>query len=155
MGLLIVDAAQAFSMIEGAEVMVRPKRNPLLSNYFQKLTGITQTHLDSKGICFSDALAQMRPYLERVDCMIFNGQDGQILRENCEFNGVPFPWSTFKMFNFRPLLAETLGTAPANLVSSTLPALAGIPNYGKAHTALDDCKAIAAALATWRQAETI
>jgi len=154
-GLLIVDAAQAYSMIEGTEVMVQPQRNPLLSMYFQKLTGITQAQLDSKGIYFSDALAQIQPYLDRVDCVIFNGQDGQILRENCNFNGIPFPWPTLQMFNFRPLLAKALGVAPADLVSSTLPALAGLTNFGNPHTALDDCRAIAMSLATWRQASMI
>ncbi len=154
-GLLIVDAANAFSMAEGTEVTVKPQRNPLLSEYFQKLTGITQTQVDSKGIHFADALAQMEPYLEHVECMIFNGQDGQILRENCNFSGISFPWATLQMFNFRPLLAKTLGVEPADLVSSTLPALAGLPNAGKAHTALDDCRAIAATLAAWRQAKTI
>ena len=150
-GILIVDVGKAFSKIEGKEVMVIPQRNPVLSTYFQRLTGITQAELHSKGVDFESAVSEIQPYLKKLDVLIFNGQDGQILRENCSFNGVKFPWKSLKMFNFRPLLAKSLGLSQGDLISSTLPTLAGLTNFGKAHTALDDCNAIAIALAIWRK----
>lgn len=154
-GLLIVDAEREFAPLDGVEVLVRPQRNPQLSPYFQGLTGIKQAKVDSNGTSFPDAINQLQPFVDQADCMIFNGQDGQVLRENCSYCSIEFPWPQMGMFNFRPLLAQTLKLEPTDLVSSSLPTLAGLANLGKAHTALDDCRAIAAALSKWRRSNLL
>jgi inhibitor of KinA sporulation pathway (predicted exonuclease) len=148
-GALIVDAAR-FAPRDELEILVKPQRNPILSDYFQKLTGITQTEVDAHGVSFVAAVAKLEPFLASAEVVIFNGHDGQILRENCAFNGVIFPLPGECMFDFRPLLASTLSLPHQALVSSGLPRLADIEVNGRAHSGLHDCHAIAASLGHWR-----
>lgn len=149
-GLLLVDAGRAFAATDEVEVLVRPTRNPVLSDYFVSLTGITQEHLVAKARPFADALDELSSFFSAAELVVFNGHDGAIFRENCELNAVTFRWSEDRWCDFRPLLARTLNVPPHELVSSDLPALAGISVHGRAHSALHDCKAIAAAFSTWR-----
>jgi len=149
-GLLLVDAGRAFLATDEVEILVAPTRNPVLSDYFVSLTGITQEHLVAEARPFAEALDDLSGLLSVAEQVIFNGYDGAIFRENCELNGAPFRWSGDCWCDFRPLLSQTLDTPPHKLVSSELPGLAGIHVRGHAHSALHDCKAIAAAFSTWR-----
>jgi inhibitor of KinA sporulation pathway (predicted exonuclease) len=154
-GLLSVDASLAFAPLEGVETLVKPQRNPELSNYFQSLTGITQDRLVREGRSLFEAMADMQALMSGIDMVIFNGYDGQILRENCVLLGCEFPWPHVPAYNFRPLLSSVLNHPSEELVSSALPILAGVENIGQAHTALDDCRAIAAALGKWRSSAVL
>lgn len=150
-GILLADAGAGFEVVDEYEVMVRPRRNPMLSGYFVGLTGITQARLDAEGLELSAALPGMASLAARAERMVFNGRDGEILRENCELAGVECPVPASHMFNFRPLLSRTLGRPPGELASSDLPKLAGITVDGRAHTALHDCRSIAASFSVWRR----
>jgi inhibitor of KinA sporulation pathway (predicted exonuclease) len=150
-GFALVDSGDAFAVRDGIELMVRPERNPTLSDYFVRLTGITQANLDANAVAFSHALAELERFAPPGIPILFNGGDGQILRENCDMRGLPPLWTQERTFNIRPLLSRTLDRPFRDLVSSALPALAGIALTGRAHTALADCEAIAAALGTWRR----
>ena len=149
-GLVLVDAGRAFSVCDEVEITVRPLRNPVLSGYFTSLTGITQAWLEEKARPFDEAMATLLNVGASAELIIFNGADGEILRENCVMREVAPPWPEEKMFNFRPLLARTLDRPQSELTSSDLPALAGIEVAGRAHSALHDCKAISAGFARWR-----
>lgn len=149
-GVLLVDAGRSFSACDEMEIMVRPQRNSVLSEYFTSLTGITQKRLEEGALSFDEMLTRVSEFVARVELVMFNGCDGQVLRENCVLNMVTLPWLDKRMFDFRPLLARTLGRPQEELISSELPRLAGTRTSGRSHSALDDCKAIAAALAAWR-----
>ncbi len=151
-GVLLVDAGRAFAATDGIEILMQPTRNPVLSEYFVSLTGITQEHLVSKARQFTEALDDLSSLFSAADLVVFNGYDGAILRENCAMNGVAFRWGGDRWYNFRPLLAQTLNVPQQELISSDLPDLAGIRVHGRAHSALHDCKAIAAAFSAWRAA---
>jgi len=150
-GMVLVDPSRHFECVESCEVLVRPARNPKLSDYFVKLTGIDQNRVDAEGVGFEQALAAVTPFGTRADLIVFNGADGEVLRENCSFHGLEMPWPMNRMLDFRPLLARTLGRAPQELTSCELPALAGIHVEGRVHSALHDCRAIAAAFGAWRR----
>lgn len=154
-GLLKVDAAADFAPIGGFEALVRPTRNPILSDYFTKLTGISQADVDRDGEAFATALRKLAAQLAGVDAVIFNGEDGNILRENCQINAIDFPLEDLPLLNFRNSLATILDVPTSRLTSSCLPELAGLSHHGRAHTALADCHAIAAALGAWRRAGTL
>ena len=151
-GFLLVDAGRSFSTRDGLEIMVQPARNPELSDYFIALTGITNERLAGEGRPLADSLEALSAFGASAEAIIFNGYDGEIFRENCTLNNVDLPWDEARMFDFRPLLAKSLDQPAHKLVSSDLPELAGISVSGRAHSALHDCKAIAAALAAWRKA---
>lgn len=154
-GLLLADAADGFATVDEFEAMVRPCRRPILSPYFSALTGITQARLEAEGVELAAVLPRIEGLAARAECILFNGRDGEILRENCELSGLTFPMPSEHMFNFRPLLARTLGRPPEELTSSNLPQLAGIVVDGHAHTALHDCRSIAASFAAWRRVDLL
>lgn len=152
LGLLVVDAERLFEVRDEIEILVKPVRNPVLSDYFVNLTGISQGRLDEQAVDFREALQALSEFGNAAERIIFNGYDGEILRENCAFHAVASPWEEERMFDFRPLLSRTLSRPAKELVSSDLPQLAGISVAGRSHSALHDCKAIAGALAAWRRA---
>ena len=151
-GMVLVDAGNSFSICDEFEILVQPQRNPILSEYFIALTGITQKQIEEEAVPFDKALAALVPFGDAADLIMFNGYDGQILQENCSFHAAALSWSVGRMFNFRPLLSRTLGRTINELVSSDLPSLAGVTLSGRCHSALHDCRAIAASFAAWREA---
>ena len=149
LGAIVVDVAAGFSERAAFEALIKPVRNPKLSNYFTTLTGITQDQIEAGAEPFEDVLRRLQEFLAPVAVVLFNGNDGEILRENCIARGLAFAGLDGRGFNFRPLLAQTLGKPLPELTSSDLPALAGVPFDGRAHSGLADCRAIAAALRVW------
>jgi inhibitor of KinA sporulation pathway (predicted exonuclease) len=146
----VLTHGEDFSVVDEFELLVRPRRNQQLSHYFTALTGITQKQIEQSGRLFEDAATALLDFSAALDVIIFNGYDGQILRENCALCHVDLSWPDARMFDFRPLLARTLGRPKDQLTSSDLPQIAGVSLAGRAHSALYDCRAIAAALAHWR-----
>lgn len=154
-GFLLVDAGREFSVCDEVEILVRPSRNPILSDYFTSLTGITQDELEEKAVTFEDAIGRLCEFFASGEFIIFNGNDGEILRENCAIHDMALPYQEIRMYDFSPLLSQTLGRPLKELISSELPTLAGIKVAGRAHTALHDCRAISASLAKWRESELL
>lgn len=150
-GLVVADAGNAFKVRDEIEIFVQPVRNPLLSGYFTALTGITQDYLERVAKPFGEAMRDLAGVSAPAEAIIFNGTDGEILRENCVMRGISSPWPAKETLNFHPLLVRTLGRPSNEVISSQLPALAGIYVSGKVHSALHDCRAIAAAFARWRE----
>ncbi|OEJ63840.1 exonuclease domain-containing protein [Magnetovibrio blakemorei] len=150
-GFLLVDAGAQFQECGAVEFLVNPQFNPILSDYFVELTGITQDSLKKEGLKLSDTLKTLSNIGKSATSIIFNGSDGEVLRENCQLFDCKMPWNKQILFNFRPLLADTLQHNAESLVSSDLPRLARTHVEGRAHSALHDCRAIAAALSAWRQ----
>jgi inhibitor of KinA sporulation pathway (predicted exonuclease) len=153
-GMVLVDA-KTFLIKEGFEILVRPEKNEILSDYFIELTGISQKRIEEEAVSFKQALKVVTPIGLKAECIMFNGYDGQILRENCVFHNLSAPWEDSHMFNFRPLLADTLNRPQGDLTSSDLPALAGVKIDGQPHSALHDCNSIAFSFGAWRRAGLI
>jgi inhibitor of KinA sporulation pathway (predicted exonuclease) len=151
-GAVLVDVEKGYAPLEAFESLVRPVRNPALSDYFIELTGIDQATLDASAVSYKEAFAKLTAFVQPADVVVFNGNDGEILRENCAMWQIDCPLTGF---NFRPLLAKSLGCDPSLLTSSDLPALAGITFKGRAHSALADCRGIAAAFGVFREQERL
>ena len=52
-----VDASDGYREVDSFSTLVRPRKNPQLSDYFVQLTKITQEQLDDEGTSFEDAMA--------------------------------------------------------------------------------------------------
>lgn len=150
-GCMIVDATDFAPGPRGYSALVRPVRSPRVSTYFEDLTGITQSRIDAEAVTFPAALDGLARFLADIPLVIHNGGDGEILRENCQFAGIAEPPLVARTANIRPLLGRSLEVGREKLVSSKLPELAGLQAPANAHTALDDCRSIASALAHWRR----
>ncbi|MDD3288265.1 MAG: exonuclease domain-containing protein [Alphaproteobacteria bacterium] len=62
-------------------LLIKPQVNPVLSDYFISLTGISQKIVDEEGIKFSDALVRFLDFCGDIPVVSY-GNDSGILAEN-------------------------------------------------------------------------
>lgn len=148
-GAVILDAG--FRERAALEILVRPRRNPQLSDYFTRLTGITQTRLDAEGIDADLALDRFLDFAGTDMPLVSNGLDAVVLAENCQLLGRLDCFSS-RAVDVHPLLRSVSGRD--DFYSCDLPAVFGLPHVGGAHTALADARCVAAALAKITQSNS-
>ncbi|MAH84204.1 MAG: hypothetical protein CBB68_07645 [Rhodospirillaceae bacterium TMED8] len=141
-----------FLEVDQIELLLKPIINPHLSDYFINLTGITQANLDAHGIEFVEAIEIVAQFLGKNVSAIYSfGDDGKILFENCNLQGINAPFSRELFVNVVPDVSKFLGIPRKNLVSSNLPRLMGFEPPGDAHTALADARCVGKALEIMRR----
>ncbi len=143
-----VDAA-TFETLAEFEVFVRPLKNPSLSAYIVRLTGITDGVLAECGLSFSDALDRFRTFVGDA-AVVANGSDGTVLRENCVLNSIPFPFEEDRVLSIRRALEQATGLPSEEIVSAELPVRLGFGSPADRHGALADARAITASLVLLR-----
>ena len=150
-GAIVLDADDDLVEVGSFTTLVRPKINPVLSDYIQELTRITQNDIDIHGVPFSAALVAFTDFMpEDAEALICYGRDGEILEINCQLNGTQLPPNLPNEIDFNKfLLSKGLLEKPAT--SSTLPTHFGLTFSGYAHNALDDARAVACVLRELRQ----
>jgi len=128
--------------LEAFEVLVRPRINPDLSAYFEKLTGITNAHLAWRGVDFVDGYEDFLSFARGNDTFAF-GRDDLIFAENFRLYGVRDLPSPPRYGNIAPWLrANGLEPRHAGDVAET----AGITLEGQKHDALFDARSVAAGI---------
>ncbi len=148
-GAMRVDAA-TLQPLASFDVLVKPVKNPVVSDYFTQLTGITQGAIDAQGLGFTDALAQFRAFIGRDEAAAY-GNDAGVIRENMCWNGMACGEADFNTRDIGPwfmehgapygvkkgvnsgALARTVGAAITHTVAE--------------HNALEDVRSILAAYA--------
>jgi hypothetical protein len=148
-GAVRLDAA-GFDLLAVFDRLVLPVRNPVLSDYIMKLSGLTNERMWAEGVCLETALAEFKVFVGGSPLWC-NGADATVLRENCTLQGFPCPVATKCIGNVRPLLARATGLLASRLVSCELPALLGIDSARDRHTGAGDAITIARALAALRK----
>lgn len=143
LGALLVN--QDFDEITAYVQLIRPTINATLSEFSQSLTGITQFDVDRHGISFEAAFDQFMSLAEQADSIICMSGDSGVFRENCELNGLEFPFES-DFHRLRPFL-ETQGVDLRNHSSGDLHKLTSRPIVGQTHDALHDCRSMAVWLA--------
>lgn len=129
---------------ESFEILIRPRINPVLSDYFTALTGITNETLEESAIDFADAARSFLDFLGPSPYVCY-GRDDRIMAENAALYGlgheIAFPeaqdialWMMRAGFDIRGLNSCNLAKA------------AGANFDGRPHWALDDARSIAAAM---------
>jgi len=128
--------------------LVRPLRNPLLSDYIIALTGISQNAVDAHGLAFPDALARFDAFIGGGDAPVCcNGGDDQVLADNAAWHGVPTSRHAGRIIDIRRHLARLLGVGDRLFFSTHVAELAGgTAAPGQQHDALADARTIAAGL---------
>lgn len=140
------------SMLEELEVLtqfVRPRINPLLSDYFVALTGITQEDVDSRGVPFQAALVRFAEFCD--GCPAYSwGWDYAVLFENAALNGMwAYPMAPVQFADIRRLF-HGYRVPAQDYMSSTIPRHFGIEPPAHAHDALNDARSILVALRALR-----
>jgi DNA polymerase III alpha subunit (gram-positive type) len=86
-GALKIDSA-TLSVIEECNILVKPKINPKLSEFFQTLTNIHQEHVDNNGVTFAQAYVAFSEFCGHA--LVFSyGNDMFVLGENVVLNHSP------------------------------------------------------------------
>ena len=142
-GAIKVKDDETLTETDTLDVLVTPRINPGLSDYFIRLTGITQERLDADGIGYPDALEALRAFLGEIQKVYSMGSDYRVIERNCGLNSIEFPFDEAMFVNARELLKPIVGEEIATSDSSQLPAAMGFEPPGAAHQGLGDCRCIA------------
>lgn len=139
----------AWHEIDALEVLVRPRLNPVLSDYFIALTGIRQEQVDRHGLGFTQAQERLAAFAAPDAPLYANGRDGEVWLENCRLLAVPSAFAAGRFRDIRALIGAMAGREAVN--SCDLAATFGLAEQGRGHTGLADARAVAAALRLARQ----
>jgi inhibitor of KinA sporulation pathway (predicted exonuclease) len=138
-------ALDDLAVTESFECLVRPRINPILSDYFQHLTGIANARLVEKGVDFETGYRRFVAFAGQ-DMIAAFGHDEWVLEDNVRLYGLK---------NMPPLPAflelrewfDHNGVDPRGLHSCDIGPKLGVPFEGRAHDALCDARSIAAGMA--------
>ena len=147
-GAIILELEPNLTEVAAFEVLTRPEFNPVLSEYFTELTGITNADLDTGAVSFGAGFDQFVQFCAGTNQVLCNGWDYRVLHDNCTWRGVDWPFDAGSFGNLRPMFEKRVGTANNAAWSSKMPESLGLPAPGGAHTGLGDVRAIAIALRT-------
>lgn len=146
-GAVKLDGADGLREIMEFDILVRPRRNPIVSDYFTNLTGITQTLIDNEALPFREAIVLFEGFAGYTDAPILSfSQDAEVLRHNCALNDLPCPFPETRFHDIAPQIAAAAGLRPGSFSTSDLPAIFAFPPPARAHRALGDARCIAETL---------
>jgi inhibitor of KinA sporulation pathway (predicted exonuclease) len=142
-GAVKVDA-ENLTVLDTLDVLVRPRLNPLLSDYFTALTGIADADLAARGVDFVEAYEAFVAFADGAVTLAF-GTDDLVFKDNMRLYGLddmaPFP----PFANLRPWF-DANGVATAKLHSCDVGPLLGTPFEGRRHNALADSLSLVAGI---------
>lgn len=133
------------SEIGALDLAIRPRLNPVLSDYIIKLTGLTQERVDRDGVALADGLAHLARFSEGARVLLCNGGDAQWIAHNVDLAKIENPLASMRFASLSHHFRHAAGRT-AHVVSSTLPEVLGFTLPGRAHDGLADARAIAEAL---------
>lgn len=137
--------AESFAVLDEFEALVRPRINPLLSPYFEKLTGITSRQIAQGGEDFAIAYGRFLDFAGEGPIAAF-GRDDRALRDNLRLYGMTGARALPVFYDLRGWFA-VLGLDPRGMHSCDLAPAMGLPFEGRAHNALDDARSVASVMA--------
>lgn len=127
------------------DVAIKPRLNPILSDYIIRLTGLTQSRIDRDGVSLGAGLAQLAAFAADTGALACNGGDEAWIRRNVELAGIENPLAAMTFANLSGHFRHAAGSG-GHIVSSTLSDVFGFALPGRAHDGLADARAIAEAL---------
>ena len=115
-----------------------------LSDYFEKLTGITNDEVEARGVDFALAHARFAEFAgDRPICAF--GHDEGILDENIRFYGLTDMAVLPEFHDLRTWFAGQ-SIDPRGMLSCEIGPALGVPFEGRLHNALDDARSLAASM---------
>jgi inhibitor of KinA sporulation pathway (predicted exonuclease) len=142
-GAVMLDA-DSFVLQAQFETLVRPKFNPVLSPYFEKLTGISNEQISARGMDFRTAYERFLDFAGDGPVAAF-GRDEKVLEDNLRLCGI---WNAKPLPLFYDLRGwfAVQGVDPRGRHSWEIGPQLGVPFAGRIHNALDDVKSLAAGM---------
>jgi len=143
-GAVRVDAK---SITNGGEfsVLAKPRLNPVLSPYFEELTGVTNHMVAANGVDFAETYRAFVAFADGNSLFAF-GRDDLVLRDNLKLYGLTDVPILPACTNIALWLAEQ-GIDPRGLHACDIAQAAGAQFTGCRHNALDDARSVVAGVA--------
>ena len=138
--------ADAFDEIAPFDALVRPRINPTISGYLEKLTGITNAAIGERGSDFLPAYARFVAFAASAPIVAF-GRDDLVLTSNLRLYGIADATPLPRYINIAPWLADN-GVDPRGLHACDIAEAAGAKFEGHRHDALDDARSVALGIKT-------
>ena len=155
-GAVALDADDGFRETDSLELLVKPRINPMLSDYFVALTGISTAEVHSRGIDFADALDRFAAFAGEGDVPLLSfGPDYAVLRENCRLIDHPYPFAASQEMDVTTLIGRAGDLDLKGVASSDLPHVMGFVSPGPKHQALFDARSVAEALRVLRRRDLV
>ncbi len=144
-GAIKVDA-RSFEEAEPFDALIRPRINPVLSDYLANLTGITNEAVAQRGTDFIPAYGRFVAFAAG-DPIIAFGRDDLVLVRNLELYGIRNASPLPPYVNIAPWLSEN-GVDPRGLHACDIAEACGAKFEGRKHDALDDARSVALGIKT-------
>lgn len=144
-GAVRIDA-QSLAPTADFNLLTKPRLNPVLSGYFEELTGITNGALAAGGMDFADAYRAFVAFAGGAPILAF-GRDDLVLVDNLRLYGLDVEPPLPPFANIAPWLAAQ-GLDPRGLQACDIARVAGAAFSGRKHDALDDARSVALGIAT-------
>jgi inhibitor of KinA sporulation pathway (predicted exonuclease) len=136
--------ADSFAIEEEFEVLVRARFNPILSFYFENLTGISNQQVSARGVDFRTAYERFLDFAGEGPVAAF-GRDEKVLEDNLRLCGIRNARPLPLFYDLRGWFAVQ-GVDPRGRHSCEIGPQLGVPFGGRIHNALDDVKSLAAGM---------
>jgi inhibitor of KinA sporulation pathway (predicted exonuclease) len=127
------------------DVLVRPRFNPVLSDYLVGLTGITNEEMAERGVDFAVAYRRFLEFCDGAPIVAF-GRDDLIFAFNLRLYGMTDAPPVPPYSNIVPWLVEN-GIDPRGRNACDVGPLAGVPFRGQKHNALADARSVLGGIA--------
>jgi inhibitor of KinA sporulation pathway (predicted exonuclease) len=138
-GALRVDA-ESFAVEAETDILVRPRLNSALSEYFVTLTGITNEELAVRGVDFAKAYDDFLRFADGAPIAAF-GRDDLIFVDNLKLYGIHDAQPLPCYVNVIPWLIAN-GVDPKGKNACDVGPLAGVAFKGQKHNALADAYSV-------------
>ena len=144
---VLTETTKGFTELSNFKSLVKPRINPILSDYFIELTGITQEEINSEGIDkFPVVLQSFYNWSSNYELYCFDNEskgsqlfDRDVLIENCELYGIEFPFQSERFHNIQKIFRQHGYKIEQ---SGTTPEAFGIKILTQPHNALNDVRGL-------------
>ena len=144
-GAVKVDAA-SLEELDSVDILVKPRLNPVLSSYFEELTGVTNERLAASGVDFAEGYRAFIRFADGAPLAAF-GRDDLVLIDNLKLYGLKGEPHLPSYINIVPWLVRA-GVDPRGLHACDIAEASGATFEGRRHDALDDARSIALGIKT-------
>ena len=142
-GAVRIDAA-TLDETASFSVLIRPVKNPVLSDYLVQLTHITNERVTSEGVDFATGIERFLAFAGARPLHSY-GRDDLIIAENAHLLGARHLWPNRTSTNLKEWLL-TVGVPLAGVHSGMLAKHVGAVSQGVLHDAVADSRSLAEAV---------
>ncbi len=138
------------SVIDSFELFIKPTINPILSEFFIQLTGISQTQIDENGIDFATGYKKFVSWSDDLPKFAYNRReyhpaDLSVLQENMELYNLPYEIPQNEYGNLAAVY-QSVGIDTYQYSSGELFRAFGLELDGHVHNAMHDVDSLVACL---------